>query len=284
MRYPAAVGFYSGNREDLEEEIKECFEHEFGPGKLEWLPDEQVIAGIVPHAGYMYSGPCAAWFYRIVPKVDTYVILGTNHTGLGPEISLNLDDWLTPFGIVETDKEFGQKLVEKYNEIEVDDFAHMYEHSIEVQLPFLQYLIKDFKFVPIVLKELEFDQIKKLANAIRKTAEDLNRRIVIIASSDFTHHGPMYGYVLFRENVIENVRKLDLEDIEKILKLDTEGFLELMNKYNGTVCGYIPICVVLEYCKFFSVKGELLKYYNSGEITKDEKAVVGYASIAFILI
>lgn len=285
MRYPAAFGFYPNNPEELKKAIEFCFlDKKFGPG---YIPkdrkyNKKLVAGIVPHAGYIYSGPCAAWLYKELYEnwdFDTIIILGTNHSGLGSNFSMYItDDWLTPFGVVKTDKEFGKYLIKNSEAVE-DPSPHLYEHSIEVQLPFLQYISNNFKIVPILVKDISIQEAREFAKVIIDASNELNKKIFVLVSSDFTHHGRSYGYILFRENLIENVRNLDMQYIEAILNKDSKKFLDLIEKYNGTVCGKYPIIVFIEYIKQYNAKAKLLKYYNSGEITGDEDIIVGYASI-----
>jgi len=284
MRKPIAYGFYPKEKTELIKTIENCFLDNYGPGELpkERKNNKNLIAGIVPHAGYVYSGPCAAWLYKELYEnwnFDTIVIIGTNHSGLGYPVSLFItEDWETPLGIVKVDKDFGKKIIQSYDAVE-DSIPHLYEHSIEVQLPFLQYISKEFKIVPILIKDLNIEEIREFMSLIDEIAKELKRRIFLLASSDFTHHGKIYGYIKFSKNIIENVKKLDLEYIEKILNLDSEGFLELIEENNGTVCGIYPILSFIEYSKLKKAKTHLLKYYNSGEKTKEEDIVVGYASI-----
>lgn len=283
MRYPVAKGFYSFDREILIREIESCFFDDFGPG---YLPsaikkNKKIIAGIVPHAGYVYSGPCAAFTYKELYEnwdFDTIVIVGTNHYNIGANIALLItEDWYTPFGIVKTDIEFGRKIIEDFDAIE-DPLPHKYEHSIEVQLPFLKYLFGDnFKIVPILIRDLSIDIIRDFAKLLREISEELNRRIFLLASGDLTHYGEIYGFKIFKENEIENVRKMDMEIISKILELNSEEFLNLASK--STVCGIYPFITFIEYSKLFNAKVELLRYYNSGEKTGSKDAIVGYSSI-----
>ncbi len=196
------------------------------------------------------------------------MIIGPNHTGIGPEISIYPPGtWETPIGSVRVDKELSNSFKEFH-----DLTAHEYEHSIEVQLPFLQFIFKEFTFLPIVVKNPE-----NLDLIIKKIPND----VIVIASSDFTHYGPGYGFDPFRENKRGMVEKLDMDAIESILKLDVKGFLTHMVRYNDTICGYVPITILMKWLKRFDAKGKLLKYYTSGEIIGDYENFVAYASIGF---
>ncbi len=295
VRAPQAAlwGFYPINPSSLIKAIENCFKNpRFGPGRLpsksSRIDEGPVVAGVAPHAGYEFSGPCAAWLYlelaERVPKIDTFVILGSNHTGFGSTFTTTkrFEKWATPLGEVRVDTVFLEELEKEYPALVDDVAAHMREHSIEVQLPFLQYLYEnEFELVPIVVKHVEYEEAKEFARAILSVVQKLGRTTVVIASSDFTHHGAYYGYVIFRENVVENVKRLDLEFVKVIEALDTKKFLNMIRRYDSTICGYGAIAVAMEYAKLVNARAKLLKYYNSGEVTGEEDMVVGYASIAF---
>jgi AmmeMemoRadiSam system protein B len=293
IREPQAAlwGFYSFRRDELLKELEQAFKNAtFGPGALpeKRPPLIQIIGGVAPHAGYSYSGSCAAWLYKEIaenkPQVDTVILIGTNHTGFGGIITTTtyFSTWLTPLGRVEVDLEFIDHLKKEYRDLDDDALAHIREHSLEVQLPFLQFIYNEtFKIVPIVVKSLDYRQAEEFARALKNAVTLLGRDTVIIASSDFTHHGSIYGYVLFTSNISSNVKKLDMEFINAILELDTKKFLSLVRKYDATVCGAGAIAIAMEYAKLFGGKVKLLRYYNSAEVTGDEDIAVGYASILF---
>ncbi len=293
VREPQVAGsFYPADRGELVRVIEECFlDKKFGPGRLPGPPGSSgvaPVAGVAPHAGYSYSGPCAAHLYLVLGesgfRPDTVVVIGTNHTGYGGVFTTTsyFDAWETPLGLVPVDVEMVELLKKLDGDLVDNVSAHLGEHSVEVQLPFLQYVYgAGFRLVPIVAMEASRGMAARLASAIVGAAEKLGRRVLVIASSDFTHHGPWYGYVVFTENVAENVRKLDLSIIEEILRLDTEGFLRRVAETGATVCGVGAIAATIEYVRIVGGSARLLKYYNSGEKTGDETAVVGYASILF---
>jgi len=292
-RVPQAAlwGFYPRESSSLIKTIEKCFmDARFGPGRVPRIASRTdegaVIAGVVPHAGYEFSGPCAAWLYLELaerdPAVDTFVIIGTNHSGLGNIVTTEFfEKWATPLGEVRVDIAFIKELKREYPALSDDHYVHLREHSIEVQLPFLQYIYKDFGLVPIVVSHVEYGDARDFAKVVLSTAQKLGRKIVVLASSDFTHHGPYYGYVVFKENIVENVRDLDMKFIEAILALDTKRFLNMVTRLGATICGYGAIAVAIEFAKLLNSRARLLKYYNSGEVTGDTDAVVGYASIAF---
>jgi AmmeMemoRadiSam system protein B len=261
MRAPAVSGqFYPRNKNDLDREISRCFEG---------VPadEKQVLGAVVPHAGYIYSGNTAAYVYSVLPEADTFVILGPNHTGYGSPVSVSSENWSTPLGEVGSDNEFIKALPKRI--IDTDETAHKYEHSIEVQLPFLQHRFSDFKIVPICMgmqdEETALDVGSELAEAVRK----VNKKVVIIASSDFSHYKP--------DKV---AREDDAYFINSILNMDMPGFYRKLYERNASVCGYGTIAAMLTASKEIgATKATLLKYSTSGDTTGDFSAVVGYAGI-----
>lgn len=279
MREPIVAGqFYEYDKKALEGQIKSCFEHKFGPGDLPAKKKKGRIKGIIaPHAGYMFSGMCQAWSYKEISESelpDLFVILGTSHQGF--PTSTMIDDWKTPLGIVKTDKDFAKKLIK--NGIENNPDAHLEEHSIEVQLPFLQFVLKDqeINFVPVIIGH---NNAIKDAEMIKKTITETKKKVCIIVSSDFTHYGYNYGHVPFTENVKENLYALDKGAIDLIKKTDAKGFLDYCKKKGATICGQNAIAALLEILK--GSKVELLKYYTSGDVAGDYNNAVGYAAVIF---
>jgi AmmeMemoRadiSam system protein B len=277
MRNPVVSGaFYESDQDRLKKQIKDCFLSDFGPGVLPEKPQNKESRGfVVPHAGFPYSGPCAAFCYKAIAeseKPDLFIILGTSHAGVGSAVSL--EDWKTPLGIAKIDKDFGKALVDAG--IEHNEHAHAGEHSIEVQLPFLQFICEDFKFVPVLVA----DDFKQVADAISKAVEKTKKKVIVLASSDFTHFGANYGYVPFTDDIKENMYKLDKDAIEYIKKLDSEEFLNYIDKTGATICGKFAIAALLTYLK--TADTELLKYYTSADISDgDYSFAVGYAAIKF---
>lgn len=281
VRKPIVAGmFYESEKEALKEQIKECFLSEFGPGKLPENKKENTILGVIaPHAGYPYSGACAAYSYKEIAESkspDIFIMLGLSHSGYGSCISM--EDWETPLGIVETDKDFGRSLM-KSTGLKPNEAAHRQEHSIEVQLPFLQFINKNkIKIMPIISSnDMLYDE---LAKKITGTIKDTNKKACILASSDFTHYGVNYGYFPFQTNVKENLYNLDNNAIKHIKNLDAYRFLDYTEQTGATICGKFPIAVMVEICKLLGGKNaKLLKYYTSGDIMHDYDSVVGYASL-----
>ena len=281
-RQPIVDGqFYESNPDKLNNQIESCFKNSFGPGSLPSKTRNKKIIGVIcPHAGYSFSGPCQAFSYKEIGESkipELYILFGLSHSGFNSCIST--EDWQTPLGIVKTDKDFGQKLSD-ISGLPIDEVAHQNEHSIEVQLPFLQFVNKtnNFKILPIIIG---YDtNIEEVAQNIKKILDQTKKTYILIASSDFTHYGINYGFMPFSDNIKENMYKLDKEAIEHIKKLNSDKFLDYIEKTQATICGKYPIAALIETSRLLGAKkAELLKYYTSGDIVKDYRNAVGYASI-----
>lgn len=268
MRYPAVAGqFYEGTETTLRKQVEECFLHELGPGQIpEINPNgERRIRGIVsPHAGFMFSGPVAAHGFAELAKdgfPEVFVILGPNHQGVGSGIAITTHDFETPMGIMEIDQELASKL--QQGPIDNTILAHRHEHSIEVQLPFIQYLASDKKFVPISMLMQDYKTAAEVGKIIRQAIGD--RDAVIIASTDFSHYiSP------------EKAKAQDNLAIDQILDLNPKGLYETVRKNRITMCGFGPVMAMLEAVQ--GTEAELLKYATSGDV-RPMSEVVGYASI-----
>ena len=276
VRLPCQAGaFYAGSPNALQKQITECFTHRLGPGRTPEIPEkplERLVALVCPHAGYMYSGPVAAHAYyqlSLEGKPDTVIIMGPNHTGLGSAISMMSEGvWRTPLGDVEIDTELAKRILGVSEIIDVDDYAHKFEHSIEVQLPFLQYLFgSSFKFIPICFRMQDLESSREVGENIAEAVS--KRNILLIASTDMTHY----------ENQKTAERK-DRTVIEAITKLDEDELYRRVEGLGVSMCGYGPTAAAIVASKRLgAVRAELLQYKTSGDITGDYSAVVGYASI-----
>ena len=278
IRRPTQAGaFYEGDAESLKAQIESCFLHRFGSGKLPKVEKRslQSVVGLVcPHAGYMYSGPVAANAYyelALDGKPDTVVVLGPNHTGYGSALAL-MDEgvWRTPLGDVEVDGEVAREIVQETRLVDVDELAHRHEHSIEVQLPFLQYLYgNEFKFVPVCFQLQDLASAEEVGNALVEVLAE--RNAVIIASSDFTHYESQ-----------TNASRKDNAALKAVEAMDAKQFLSIVETENVTACGYGPIATVITAAKGLLAKeAKLLRYKTSGDITGDTSSVVGYAAVSF---
>jgi AmmeMemoRadiSam system protein B len=269
MRFPYVAGtFYPGDRKELEEMIKSFFEKIKDDEILKIKKGINQVIGIVsPHAGYIYSGKTASYgyyFLDLLPPESTFVAFGPNHTGMGKIVSISREDWITPLGKVRNDTEVGEIIRKNSKFAEFDEEGHYFEHSIEVQLPLLQSVIKDPKCVEICIGMQTLEVVEDLANALKR----IRKNFCIISSSDFTH---------FESS--ESARKNDEKAIEYILELDYERFIEFAEK--SSICGYGPIGILMKYARDEKCKVKLLNYSNSGDATGDYSSVVGYASILF---
>lgn len=271
IRKPAVAGmFYAGTAKELEEQIEWCYKHELGPGAIPRVNSKglrEIAAIVVPHAGYYYSGPVAAHAYKELADdgiFDTAVILGPNHTGYGYPVSLWAGvGWNTPLGELEINKELAQRLLGEV--IKADETAHTHEHSIEVQLPWLQHLYKKVKIVPISMLAQDIETARAVGKAISQAGDNL----IIIASSDFTHYEP-YSVAMERDGSV----------IEAIVALDEEELYERCENLNCTMCGYGPVASAIVAAKEMKAKkARLLKYATSGDTSGDFSQVVGYGSI-----
>jgi AmmeMemoRadiSam system protein B len=265
MRRPAVAGqFYPRHPEDLNEVLKTAFSDVAG---RETLP---IRGAVVPHAGYIYSGAVAAEVYARLPKRETYVLIGPNHQGLGLPVALSRDSWMTPLGVAECDLELADLLTGSI--IEVDESAHLYEHSLEVQIPFLQARFEGFKILPICMGLQDEETAIEVGVAVGEAAKSLGRDCTVIASSDLTHY----------EHQEEAMRK-DSQVIEAILRMDVAAVYKTVYALNLTACGYGPISAAITASRILGAKiGKLLRYSTSGDVIGDFSQVVGYGAIAFI--
>lgn len=278
VRRPTQAGaFYEGSAESLKRQIKDCFLHEFGPGRIPEVVkvgSRQIVGLISPHAGYMYSGPVASHaYYRLAldGKPDVIVIFGPNHTGYGSALSImNEGYWRTPLGDVEVDGETANQIVRESRIIDVDDSAHRFEHSIEVQLPFLQYLYgSEFKIVPICFLMQDLPTAREVGRSVAKVLTDKNA--VIIASSDMTHYEPH-----------EIAAKKDRLALEAVEAMDEAKFHSTVESHRISACGYGPITTLITAAKVLGAKSaKVLCYKTSGDIIGDYSSVVGYAAVSF---
>jgi hypothetical protein len=275
MRKESASGqFYPSDKKELEMNINSLLK---GAGK-----PLNAIGIVAPHAGYVYSGKAAAFSYNAISKerFDTFIIIGPNHSARS-KIAVSNEDFQTPLGVAESDKEFCNEIIREYG---VNNFAHLYEHSLEVQMPFLLSVFKNVRIVPITISSDKYEECLKLAESIFNASKKLRRKICVIASSDFTHYGPAYGYLPFSGNkamIKGKIKRMDYKAIKLIKELKGKEFFEISKTM--TVCGNSAIAVTIELCKKMgSKKAKLLKYYTSGDILGNYENSVSYASLAFL--
>ena len=265
IRNPAVAGqFYPFSQKSLWEEIKRLM-----PKKVE---KREVLGALSPHAGYQYSGKVAALTLAKINSADTFVILGPNHSGFGENFALVKEGiWRTPLGEVKVDNLMAKEILLNSSLLKEDPLAHEREHSIEVQLPFLQALFKDFQIVPIAVKHYLPDEnflkiCQEVGLAISRAIKKLQEKVVIIASSDLTHY-----------ELQEIAKKKDKKALDAILNLNPEKLFQEIRSQNISMCGYGPAAIMLTACKELGAKNsKLVKYMTSGDTTGDFEQVVGY--------
>ncbi len=264
VRHPAVAGrFYPAEREELSEEV----EGYCGEAK----GDIAALGCIAPHAGYIYSGHVAGELYgrlRVTPRV---LLLGPNHTGMGkPLAMMSSGAWQTPLGDINIDSALAGELRRKFGLLEEDSFAHLAEHSLEVQLPFLRFRAPSFLFVPICIGVSTYDLLAQLGEAIAGVITAQQEPVLIVASSDMNHY----------EN--DNVTRIkDKKALDAIMAGDGRRLYETVKRERISMCGYAPAVVMLTAARQLGAKrAELVKYATSADISGDRENVVGYAGVA----
>lgn len=250
-RRPQARGFYPGDSELLEEKLAELFRDVEGDGEYR--------AGMVPHAGYPYSGMASASFYSSLEPADSLVVLGNDHFGNAMDISLHpYDYWETPLGRVPVDPGL-EEMLDHLGLARVESYR---EHCIEVQLPFLQHLWGDFSFLPITVPRSPASRLRELGEALA----DL--QVPVVATSDLSHYVPH-----------ATAQEKDGRVIEAITAGDPDGLARVVREESISMCGLHPVVALMH--AFPGAEAELVAYYTSGDVTGDLSRVVGYASIGF---
>jgi MEMO1 family protein len=252
-------------------------------GLLESAPTppagKDILALISPHAGYQYSGKAAACGYKTLrgKKVDRVLILSPSHYARFRGICVSsYDAYETPLGKVTVEKAVGEALVQNDLFFANPDFEAP-EHAVEMQVPFLQMALKDFKIVPLIVGDLDEAGNQQAREILRPY---LTPRTLLVVSSDFTHYGRRFGYLPFNEDIRDNLKKLDLGAVECVRKKDEQGFARYLKETGATICGSAPIRLLLFLVPPES-EGKLLTYYTSGELTNDFSSSVSYVSFAF---
>ena len=262
-RPPAVAGrFYPEDPQALLEEVQRHLELETSKVSAKGV--------LAPHAGFMYSGDVAGSVYSRVEIPDTVILLGPNHTGMGERIAISFNgSWIMPFGDLEVDANLAKAILENLPIARESEDAHRLEHSLETQLPFLQYFRKQFKFVPICLMRLSLEECLMLAKAIVQAVRSCDRSVLIVASSDMTHYESH-----------TSASEKDHKAIDQILNMDPEGLFRTVEREGITMCGVNPATVMLAACKGLgATQAELAKYMTSGEISGNMDQVVGYAGV-----
>ena len=277
-RPPAQAGtFYPDTEGALRTQIHNCFLHPLGPRSVPSVPgtpDDKLVGIIVPHAGYDYSGPIAANSYHRLASSglrESVIILGPNHTGYGSGVSTMTEgQWATPLGEVPVNSSLASSITKLSGLIDIEEEAHKREHSIEVQLPFLQFIYpRRFQFVPICMMLQDLETSMEIGDAIAKVSSRTGA--MLIASSDWTHYESH-----------EAAKKKDMEAIQAVLEMDAKKFQYTIEENHVSTCGYGPVTAVIHASKILGAKqARLLSYQTSGDTAGDKRSVVGYAAIAF---
>jgi MEMO1 family protein len=269
IRPPAVAGrFYPASAQTLSHDVDEYL----SPGPEAPAEEEagEPLGCVVPHAGYMYSGHVAGAVYRQIPRLPSYIILGPNHLGRGaPLAMMSRGAWRTPLGDVPLDSELGEAVRQGCHVLMEDPDAHQTEHSLEVQIPFLQRRAEQFRLLAIAVGSVGYAALQSLGHGVAQAVKQAQRPVLIIASSDMNHYEP--------DGV---TREKDHKAIERILALDPDGLYHVLRREGISMCGYGPtIAMLTAAIELGAEKASLVKYATSADTTGDRSAVVGYAGI-----
>jgi MEMO1 family protein len=269
-RLPAVAGrFYAEDARELTREIEGAFEDSRGPGRLpprHRTEDRPLRAIVVPHAGYRYSGPIAALAYDEVARQRppaSVLILGVDHHGAGAPAAVSNVPWSTPLGPIETDQDLVRDLLR--GPVEIDETAHAPEHSIEVQLPFLQYVLPHPRIAALMIRHGPWGFLSEVAKVVREVSRE--RDLLLIASTDFSHYVP-----------VDEADRLDHEAIDQILAGDARRLLDIVEREEISMCGVAPTTVLLAALAGEPLTRRLLRWGHSGE-AEPMGRVVGYAAL-----
>jgi AmmeMemoRadiSam system protein B len=266
-RPPAVAGsFYEGTPERLRAQVEACFAVNPPPPAQK----QRFIGAVVPHAGLVYSGHVAAAFYAIAELPKRFVILCPNHTGAGHFAAINREGaWRTPLGDVPIDTPLAEALMEETPLFAEDTRAHAREHSLEVQLPFLQHLLPEFTFVPICLGAHRFDYAEEAGRAIAAVLQEEQEPVGILASSDLNHY----------QDQRTTLRKDQLA-LDEVGKRDPRELWRVVEEHDVSMCGFIPTTAMLVAANILgATSATLIKHATSGDVNGDYSQVVGYASM-----
>jgi hypothetical protein len=263
LRKPAVAGrFYPGNKEELQKAVE---------GFLEPVARTKAIGVIVPHAGYMYSGHVAGAVYSRIELPQRTIVLCPNHTGFGKPLAImRAGTWQTPLGELQIDEELCTALINADPDLEDDIEAHRFEHSLEVQLPFMHQMAGSaVRFVPITIGVGDLAHLQVLGRAIAQVIQSIAPETLIIASSDMNH---------YESDAVTRVK--DRKAIDQILAMNPEGLHQVVRRERISMCGYGPAVAMLTAAKILGAsKAKLVKYATSGDVSLDHDHVVGYAGI-----
>jgi len=264
MRSPVVADrFYPGNPLELRKTLNKLVPE---------IPEEEkleALAVISPHAGYVYSGGVAGETMAGVRIPGTVIILGPNHHGQGAPLALGMQDWRMPLGEVLVDQDLALGIIRRSKVITGDETAHQFEHSLEVQVPFLQYFREDVRIVPIVVSHVPFEVCLEAARDLAGAVHECGRQVLLVASTDMTHYEP--------RRIAGRQDRLALDRIEA---LDARGLYDTVVENRISMCGFVPTTIVLlTALELGASRAELVRYTDSGEMSGDSSQVVGYAGM-----
>ncbi len=265
-REPAVVGrFYPANPVSLRRTIDSFLDRQKEP-----LEAKAIVS---PHAGYLYSGAVAGAVYGSVKLPKRVIVLGPNHTGRGGQLALYPDgEWLTPLGTVSIDTEMNGRLLAECPLVREDHTAHAGEHSLEVQIPFLQALVPEFRLSAICVFTADYRSLESLGHALAKVIQSFDEPVLIVASSDMTHF-----------ESADAAAKKDKLAIDRVIAIDPRGLYDVVLEKDISMCGFAPTVAALTACRDLGAStGRLIRYADSGDITGDKSDVVAYAGIAIV--
>jgi AmmeMemoRadiSam system protein B len=264
QRQPAVAGqFYPGSEDALRAAMSGLIPDNASPVPVKGL--------ISPHAGYMYSGAIAGRLFGRITIPGTVLIIGPNHHGAGEAAALYPDgEWLTPLGATAINSRLNALLLQHGRYLRSDSIAHRNEHSLEVQLPFIQYLRPDVTIAALCIGHGDYAPLRDIGHGIAAAIREYGEEVLIIASSDMTHY-----------ESADSARQKDELALARALALDGKGLLEVCHSRGITMCGVVPATVMIEAAlQLGASKAELVAYGNSGDVTGDNRQVVGYAAVA----
>ncbi|MBW2076541.1 MAG: AmmeMemoRadiSam system protein B, partial [Deltaproteobacteria bacterium] len=262
IRQPAVANqFYPGDEQSLKREVSARME--------EVHKKEKVLAIVSPHAGYVYSGNVAGAVFSVAEIPQDTVVMGPNHHGIGvPYAVMTQGTWQMPGGEVPINERLAALMIGESRYLEADTQAHVHEHSVEVQLPFIQHVMPEASFVPVVLGRADYPICEEIGMAIARALKRYEKPVVLIASTDMTHYESQ-----------QSAKEKDQLAIDKISALDPAGLLDTVTGNNISMCGVIPTTITLIAAKEMgATKARLIQYATSGDVSGDYSYVVGYAS------
>jgi len=255
--------FYPGHPASLSRAVADLIPHVPQSAK------QEALAVVMPHAGYIYSGATAGATVARVQVPQTVLIMGPNHHGRGRRLALGRDDWQMPMGTVPVDQQLADAILQASSLIQADEEAHLYEHSLEVQVPFLQSVQPKVNIVPLVISSLSFEDCQQVARELAVAIGSLRRPVLMLASTDMSHY----------ESRQEASHKDSLA-IERILAMDAQGLYSTVLGQRISMCGIMPTTIALLAAQELgATRAELVRYTDSGEASGDTSQVVGYAGL-----